>query len=419
MAPLGPFGGSPRLAVAVSGGADSLGLALLAGEWARARGGTAVGLIVDHGLRPESAAEAALTVARLAQFGMDGRILAVHGLHLGPGVAARARVARFAALEAACREDGLLHLLVAHHAADQAETVLMRGLHGSGPAGLAGMAALVETAALRILRPLLAVPPGELRVLLQERGCGWAEDPSNRDARALRTRLRHWRADVAGEGVAGAALAEAAASAGTSRAAAMRATARWLAERVTFWPEGTALLPPGPMPPGVLAGLLRMLGGEPYPPSPARVAALAAAPRPATLGGVRLMPAGRLGDGLLAVREAGRCAGAVPARPGVVWDRRFRLADGAAAPHGAMLAALGRDAARLRGASRLPAAVLAGLPALRQDGRLTAVPHLGWPDAGVCARLPIWFAPAVPAAAAPFVAAAAIRGCATAEATLC
>ncbi|TDG03640.1 tRNA lysidine(34) synthetase TilS, partial [Paracraurococcus ruber] len=75
MAPLGPFGPAPRLAAGVSGGPHSLALALLADRWARGRGGTLLALVVDHGLRPESAAEAAGVVARLAARGIAARRL--------------------------------------------------------------------------------------------------------------------------------------------------------------------------------------------------------------------------------------------------------------------------------------------------------------------------------------------------------
>ncbi len=106
MSPLGPFKSPPRLALAVSGGADSLSLALLGDRWARSRGGSVLALIVEHGLRPESKAEAATTAARLQERGIPVRILPLTGLRPGPALAERARDARFAALETACSESG-------------------------------------------------------------------------------------------------------------------------------------------------------------------------------------------------------------------------------------------------------------------------------------------------------------------------
>ncbi len=194
MAGLGPFEPRPRIAAAVSGGADSMALALLADGWAKARGGALLALSVDHGLRAESADEAAATVARLGARGIATRLLRLEGLAHGNAMAERARDARFAVLTRACASVGILHLLLGHHAGDQAETVLMRALGGSGPAGMAGMLPLVETASIRILRPLLGISPARLRATVVTAGLAWVEDPSNADRRALRPRLRMLRA---------------------------------------------------------------------------------------------------------------------------------------------------------------------------------------------------------------------------------
>jgi len=403
MAPLGPFEPAPRLAIAVSGGPDSLALALLASAWARARGGGALALIVDHGLRAEAAQEADGARAGLAARGIPSRVLRAEGLLAGPGLAERARDARYGLLRAACADAGIVHLLVGHHAADQAETVTMRALSGSGAAGLASMAALLEEARLRLLRPLLTVSPGSLRATLREAGLGWAEDPSNADPNAFRARLRALRADRAGAGPATQALSEAAEAAGARRARAEEASAAFLAAFVTFRPEGFALLPRTPLPVAALAAVIAVVGGGARPGRVA-LASLAAAPRAATLGGVRFLPAGRLSPGLLAVREPAAVAPPIAAVGGAVWDGRFRLAAGATAPAGAMLGALGGAASRLRGLSRLPAAVLRVLPALFDaEGRLIAVPHIGWPDPASCANLRLLFVPPRPAGPAPFV----------------
>jgi tRNA(Ile)-lysidine synthase len=92
----------------------------------------------------------------------------------------------------------------------------------------------------------------------------------------------------------------------------------------------------------------------------------------------------------------------VPAFAGTAWDGRFRIAGHAQLPPGVTLGALGGDAARLRRLSSLPSAVLKTLPAFRDEARLLAVPHLGFPDRDTCARFPVIFSPPRPAAAAPF-----------------
>lgn len=402
MARLGPFEPSPRIAAGVSGGADSMALALLADGWARQHGGSLLALVVDHGLRPESGEEAAQTTERLSRVGIAARLLTITDLERGSALAARAREARFEVLSNACVEAGILHLLLGHHAADQAETVLIRALGGSGEAGLSAMAPLVEMRWGRVLRPLLAVPPSALRAFLQARGVAWVEDPSNTDRRALRARLRLLRRDRAGVGSATAALVAAAAAASRQRAAQEAELADNLAEYVEFRPEGFALLPSHPMDPRLLAAILQTIAGAPFVPPTAAVETLAAAPVPATLAGVRLLPAGRLGPGLLAVREAAAMAPPVEAHSGAVWDGRFRLVDDIDLPPGATIGALGDDAARIRSHSALPSVVLRTLPAVRFATALHAVPHLFYPDKATCETISLIFSPPRPAAAAPF-----------------
>lgn len=411
MAMLGPFEPAPRLAAGVSGGPDSMALAALADDWARERGGVLLALIVDHGLREASDVEAAEAAARLAARGIAAQVLTIEGLARGAALAERARMARFRALAEACARNGILHLLLGHHAADQAETVLIRALGGSGGAGMAGIAGLVETAGLRILRPLLAMPPARLRATAAAAGVSWAEDPSNADPSALRPRLRQLRRDRHGTGSATAALVAAAAEAGRRRARGDSDVAACLAGRASLYPEGYCLLSDGErgsgphIDPRALAALLQVISGAPFPPPTRSVASLAASPRPATLAGVRSLPAGRLGPGLLLVREAAAMAPPVPALPGTIWDGRFRLGVETTLPSGATFGALGADAARLRRCSSLPAAVLRTLPAIRLTDALLAVPHLRYPDASVCADIALVFSPPRPAAAAPFLGA--------------
>jgi tRNA(Ile)-lysidine synthase len=236
--------------------------------------------------------------------------------------------------------------------------------------------------------------------MLAAAGIGWVNDPSNADKAALRPRLRLLRGDRDGVGAATAALVDSAAAANRQRIRAAAATAAWLAARVTLRPEGFALLPDEAMPPAALAGLIQTIGGAAYPPPTESVASLAQAPRAATLAGVRLLPAGRMGPGWLMLREAAAMAPPVPARAGALWDGRFRLTASAQLPPDATLGAVGADSARLRRLSTLPAAVLCALPALRQGDALLAVPHLGYPSDAACADANVVFSPPRPAAGA-------------------
>ena len=173
MAPFAPFEQHPLLAVAVSGGADSLALCLLADRWARARGGAVAALTVDHGLRPAAAAEAQRVAAWLAPLGIAHRTLVWRPAPGTRNLQAAARDARYGLLEAWCRTAGCLHLLTAHHREDQAETFLLRLARGSGLDGLAAIAGVRETAHCRVLRPLLAVPRERLVAGMRERGQEW------------------------------------------------------------------------------------------------------------------------------------------------------------------------------------------------------------------------------------------------------
>jgi tRNA(Ile)-lysidine synthase len=386
MTPLGPYGAPPRLGLAVSGGGDSLALALLAAEWARAQGGSVLAFIVDHGLRTAAAAAAAAAAETLARLDIPARVLTLDDLRTGASLPARARAARLAALEAACRDAGIIDLLLGHHAADQAETIIMRRLRGSGPAGLAGMAALSETASVRLLRPLLGVAPAQLRAVLMERGLGWAEDPTNADGRFTRARLRTARADAGGAGPATRAFARAASADGLARDVAERSIADWLATTATIRPEGFALLPDAVWPSPALAALLRMVTGDSYVPAAEAVDAIGAAParaigRGICLGGALLRPAGRLGPGFLICREPAAVAAAVSAKAGVVWDGRFRRPEIEPDLPGETIGPLGSDARSFRHISDLPAVVLETLPAYRGGcGDIMAVPALNWPD---------------------------------------
>lgn len=179
------------LAVAVSGGPDSLALLLLAHA---AFPGRVEAATVDHGLRSESAAEAE-TVARLcAEIGVPHRILAVTVEAAGEGLQAAARAARYAALAEWMDGHELRLLLTGHHADDQAETLLMRLNRGSGIAGLAGVRAAGPVPGtggrLRLCRPLLGWRRSELQAVVDAAGVEAARDPGNSDERFDRARLR-------------------------------------------------------------------------------------------------------------------------------------------------------------------------------------------------------------------------------------
>lgn len=177
-----------RIAVAVSGGPDSLALLLLAQG---AFPGRLVVLTVDHGLRPEAKTEAAEVARICAELGVAHRTLGVPELKgVSANVQAAARAARYAAMAAACGEAGAAVLMTGHHADDQAETLLMRLSRGSGIAGLSGIRAERPLDGIMLARPLLDWRKAELVALVQAAGLQAADDPSNRSPAYDRTAAR-------------------------------------------------------------------------------------------------------------------------------------------------------------------------------------------------------------------------------------
>lgn len=415
MAPLGPFEPAPLLAVAVSGGADSMALALLAHGWVAARGGDVVALTVDHRLRPAAAAEAAQVAQWLERRGIAHRILVREGSLPEHGVQAGARAARYRLLEGWCRAEGVLHLLVAHHREDQAETVLLRMARGSGLDGLAGMAGIAEGADCRRLRPLLGIARRRLAATLKAADQGWIEDPSNQDRTYARVRVRAAEGALAELGLDAERLSGAAARLGRARAALERAVAALLARAVIIHPAGFArfdLEPLRRVPEEIglraLAGLLALVGGGDYPPRLERLERLfGELPQGLgggrTLGGCRILP--RRG-GFLVCRELSAVAPPVATTPGGItaWDGRFRLHLPPTAPEGLTLGALGGAAVEARAA--VPAAARGSLPALYDRQSVVAVPALSYlrllSDAPWAAAASLVFRPTRPLSGAGF-----------------
>lgn len=183
---------NPHIAVACSGGADSLALTLLAHHWAAHRGGKVSALIVDHGLRPESPVEVQQVQRWLSHRAIDSHILTVQLGKSDSAVQERARNARYEAMTQWCHAHNVKHLLLGHHADDQLETFIFRLLRGSGPDGLACMSMRREAEGICLLRPLLQSNKQECIAYLQEQAQPWIDDPSNEKPEFARVRIRQW-----------------------------------------------------------------------------------------------------------------------------------------------------------------------------------------------------------------------------------
>ncbi len=199
-APLIDYG---RLALAVSGGPDSLALLLLAHRFATQTAGHGRFIVysVDHGLRVEAADEVAFVLRIARDLGFFARGLRWEGEKPASGIQEAARAARYRLLAEAMAADRAAVLITAHHLGDQAETVLMRLAHGSGIEGLRGMDALSDLGSLRIARPLLGTDPADLRAVVEDAGLTPVADPSNLDPGYERVRWRQVMPQLAALGL--------------------------------------------------------------------------------------------------------------------------------------------------------------------------------------------------------------------------
>ncbi len=201
-----------RIGLAISGGPDSMALLHLA---ATALPGRIEAATVDHGLRPEAAAEAALVARACAALAVPHAVLRVT-LADAASIQAAARRARYDALADWCRDRGLAALATAHHADDQAETLLMRLARGAGLAGLSGIRERRDLGGIALVRPLLGWRRAELAAIV--RCVETVSDPSNDDPHYDRTHVRALLA-AAGEAIDPLRLAASAAHLADAEAA--------------------------------------------------------------------------------------------------------------------------------------------------------------------------------------------------------
>lgn len=378
----------------VSGGADSMALCLLLRRWCHAHGHRLVAVTVDHALRPDSAEEAGRVSAWLAARGIEHETLRWLDAKPVTGLQAAARSARFKLLTDYAASLGASGLFLAHHVQDQAETMAMRLARGSGPDGLAGIRPRQMHGSIPVLRPLLTLSPARLRAHCLAEAQVWVEDPSNRDRRYERVRIRQQANEMMEAGLDSGRLDRLAHVFGRLR----DWSDKWLVAFLTTFgeldPRGFATLDlsavrslPPPLRTKLLSGLLQSIGGLDYPPRAERMQRFLnwledGIGDRVTLGGC-LVWRGR-DNSLWIARETPRTVG-----PEMLcgqrlsrWDGRFDVTWSGKRPvwiH--MLTRRGERRLRLTGtvveaAKDLPVSIRASLPAVTDlDGRLFA-PHL-------------------------------------------
>lgn len=399
MRALGCSASTGELAVAVSGGPDSLALCFLAAEWCRDNGVRLTGLTVDHGLRPESPDEAARVGDWLGSIGIAHHVLSWLGIKPQTGIQEAARDARYRLLLDWAHAHGITNILFAHHLEDQAETFLLRACHGSGIGGLAGMQPAIEREGVRILRPLLGFPRARLAAILTAASHPSIDDPSNRDRRFARVQVRSLLPELAARDVPPERISALSKRFASLRIALDGVTAVALSSCCRVYPAGYAEIDikgfsrlPRFLAQRALAALIADIGSSRYPARRRRLARLAAALadsptfRGATLGDCRFQVQG---ERILVCRELRKPMrqSDVPHGVELLWWRGFQwtLPRETARLSGLTIGPLGTDGWRevrnsaLVGAeSSHPVAVRPTLPTLFLDGKVYAVPHLGY-----------------------------------------
>lgn len=275
------------VAVAVSGGADSLALLRLA----NAAFPVVQLLTMDHGLRAESATEADMVVERARELGVPAAVLRPASPLPAGNLQHAARQARYQAMAGWCRNHRLPLLLTAHHADDQAETLLLRLARGSGLAGLTGIREARDLDGVQLLRPLLGWTRAELRATLADSGWTPVDDPSNRDPRFDRTRARQLLADT--PWLDATQLAHSAACLADAEAALHWAATRAFDSRVIA--DGPALIAdaeglPAELRRRLLLQALAALGAQADGPTLQRLLHTLDSGRAATIAGVKATP---------------------------------------------------------------------------------------------------------------------------------
>lgn len=399
------------MAIAVSGGSDSVALSLLAHAWAQSHGITLTALTVDHGLRPESATEAAQVATWMAARGIAHETLHWRKPALLTGnLQASARAARYQLLTEWCRTHNVAHLLLGHHQEDQAETFLMNLARGSGIDGLAAMPPSLTRRGVTLLRPLLGLARDSLTAYLHHHQQGWVHDPSNDRREFTRVRIRQALPALADLGLDATTLSETAATLQRVREALERATDAALEDCVTCFKTGEARIDtaawkrqPEEIGLRLLAALIAwMSGGEPKPRihELQTIAELFREPQGAarTLHGCLFRRQNAVSISLEREFRAISPAEAwLPDAQTLIWDHRFVISSSkpvlSDTYHISCLGAEGLrqlDAAGVRWPSRTPRKTLHTLPAIWDAAleNLLAVPHI--PEWRHTQRTPVW-----------------------------
>ncbi len=374
----------PRLGVAVSGGSDSTALLHLLSRVYEPSGLGLHVATVDHGLRPESAAEAATVAGLCHSLNIPHTTLHWSGWQGAGNLQDQARRARYGLLRDWALAQDIPAIALGHTADDQAETVLMRLGRAAGVTGLSAMPTVRMSDGVSLYRPLLFATREQLRAYLVEEGLGWADDPSNQDPRFDRIKARRALAQLSELGITADSLSRVAENLGQANHAleryaqdAARGLTKTQAGSIRVERAGFSDLPQE-VQRRLVVGIVRWIAGGDYPPRQSAVEQAVRATvegRLATVGGCLVVASA---DSAWFCRELKPVAQQV-ARPGAVWDRRW-IVSGPNRP-GVRIRALSEAGLQHLPDWRstgLPRAVLLATPAVWSDGELLSGPVAGW-----------------------------------------
>ncbi len=274
MRPFIPFEKNATIAAAVSGGADSMALCLLLNDWAQTNGSTVIAVTIDHGLRPESANEAAQVGAWMRERNIAHHIVPWrHTVKPDANIQEQARKARYGLLNDFCKTNHILHLCAGHHQNDSAENFLIRLSRGSGVYGLSATDPVSYLQNARLLRPLLNIPKSRLTATLQSAHQNWIEDPSNDNDDYTRIQFRKHQEIFSYLGLTPERLHSTAQNMRRARIALESQTAIAAAKSMRIDPMGFAVINAAmfcgfddEIGMRLLAGILACIGGRDYPP---------------------------------------------------------------------------------------------------------------------------------------------------------
>ncbi len=343
---LNPVRGAP-VAVAVSGGADSLALTLMLGQWCQAHDVVLTALTVDHDLRQDSAAEAREVGRWLVKYHIPHVILKWNGDKPRHNIQQLARQARYGLMGQWCQDHNVTRLFLAHHQGDQAETFLIRLFRGSGVDGLAAMRPrsdyplpLPGRAAVTICRPLLFTARARLEATLRAKDQHWIEDPSNHNQLYTRVKVRKLLQQNDIDGFTVPRMAQTAARMGRVQSLLKSLTDDLTRAAVKFFPEGYSEINPEILLSGheeiilrCLAALIRRIGGGRYVPRLAKLEALYHRLQATDFAGQTLagcLISSRQQGRIMISREAAaiREVIALEAYSATLWDGRFIIENG-------------------------------------------------------------------------------------------